>query len=53
MPRLFHMADPDLGLFALLFANNLIYIASLVLLVVLLTGRGTAGDNRFGPPPAV
>ena len=52
MPRLFHMADPDFSLFALLFANNLVYIASLILLVVLLAGRGTAGANRYGPPPA-
>ena len=50
-PRL--MAEGDAastGLFLALFVNNLIYLGTLVLLVVLLTQRSNTGGNRFGPP---
>ena len=39
-----------LKLFGLLFANNVLYLGSLVLLIVLLSGASQPGDNRFGPP---
>ena len=50
MPRVF--ADfsggaPDLLLFFALFFNNLLYLGSLVLLLFLLGGKATAGDNRW------
>ena len=55
MPGLFKSfegaGEPDLGMFFLLFVNNLVYLASLGVLIALLAGKGTAGDNRFGPPP--
>lgn len=44
-------AEPDMGLFALLFVNNLIYLACLGVLVVFLCRKGTRGENRFGPQP--
>lgn len=43
--------EPDLRLFALLFLNNVAYIASFVTLIVLLTLSGTPGPNRFGDAP--
>jgi uncharacterized membrane protein YhaH (DUF805 family) len=39
------------GMFVLLFLNNLVYLATLGVLVILLILRGTAGPNRFGQPP--
>jgi uncharacterized membrane protein YhaH (DUF805 family) len=39
-----------LKLFGLLFANNALYLASLVLLIVMLAGASQPGENRFGPP---
>ena len=44
--------EPDLGLFFLLFLNNLLYLVALASLIVLLVLGGTAGPNRFGPEPA-
>ena len=44
--------EPDLGLFFLMFFNNMAYIAALGTLVVMLCLRGTQGPNRFGPVPA-
>lgn len=44
---------PNLGLFFLLFFNNLFYMVALVSLIVLLTLRGTIGPNRFGPEASV
>ncbi len=41
---------PDLGLMMALFANNLVYLASLAGLVVLLTRSGAPEPNRYGPP---
>ncbi len=40
---------PNLGLFFLLFFNNLLYLIALASLVILLALRGTRGPNRFGP----
>lgn len=53
MPRLFDAAQgaPNLSLLPLLFANNLLYLASLGWLLVLLAGDGTAGPNRHGEDP--
>ena len=55
MPRLFRnfasAEVADFTLFFALFANNLLYLLSLVVLVVLLIGRGTRGPNRYGPDP--
>lgn len=39
---------PSLGLFFLLFFNNLVYLVALVSLIILLALRGTRGPNRFG-----
>jgi uncharacterized membrane protein YhaH (DUF805 family) len=55
-PRLFQSAltgemTPDsMKLFGLIFANNLLYLASLGLLIFLLAGASQVGENRFGPP---
>ncbi|MCW3849173.1 DUF805 domain-containing protein [Sphingomonas sp. LB-2] len=43
--------EPDMGLFLLLMLNNMVYLGSLGLLVVLLCLGGTRGENRFGPQP--
>lgn len=43
---------PDLGLFGLLFLNNLLYIVSLGALVLTLVRPGKDVANRFGPPSA-
>ena len=42
--------EPDMALFGLLFANNMAYLLSLGVLLVLLLQRGPAEPNRFGPP---
>ena len=47
--RSFAGPAPDLGLFGLLFANNVAYLATLALLIVQLAGRGSDGPNRYGP----
>lgn len=51
MSRMTASEEPDLGLFFLLFFNNVIYIVALASLIVLLALRGTKGPNRFGPEP--
>lgn len=43
---------PPMGLFFAVFLNNLAYLASLGVLIILLAEKGTPDDNRFGPPPA-
>ena len=54
-PRLFQSTlsgevTPDsMKLFGLVFANNVLYLGSLVLLIVLLSGASQS-ENRFGPP---
>ena len=57
MPRIFtgFLAEPeapDMPAFLALVLNNLAYLGTLGLLIVLLAGPGTPGPNRFGPPPA-
>lgn len=44
--------NPDMDGFAMLFANNMLYLALLGLLAYLLARKSSAGDNRFGPPSA-
>jgi uncharacterized membrane protein YhaH (DUF805 family) len=56
MPRVFdnfaHSAgEPDMRLFELMFLNNLLYLASLAVLVVQLVLDGTRGPNRFSDDP--
>jgi uncharacterized membrane protein YhaH (DUF805 family) len=41
--------DPSPALFLLGFANNVLYLVALIVLVIQLVLPGTAGDNRFGP----
>lgn len=45
--------EPNLGLFFLLFFNNVVYMVALVSLIVLLASAGTNGPNKYGsqPPP--
>lgn len=53
LPRLFASMSADdqpTGLFLALFCNNMLYLASLVLLVVLLAKESDPGPNRFGAP---
>lgn len=45
--------EPDMGLFGLLFLNNILYLASLALLVVQLVQDGNKGRNRYGEDPRV
>lgn len=56
MSRLFDQFDepggPPMGLFFGIFLNNLAYLGSLAVLVVLLADKGTPDENRFGLPPA-
>lgn len=40
---------PDMGLFLLLFLNNLLYMIALAGLVLVLALPGTRGPNRYGP----
>jgi uncharacterized membrane protein YhaH (DUF805 family) len=42
----------DDSAFFTLFFNNMVYVVLLLVLIILLAQPGTAGDNRFGPPPA-
>ncbi|MEJ0067374.1 MAG: DUF805 domain-containing protein [Caulobacteraceae bacterium] len=54
MPRFFAATasgrGPDLGAFFLLFFNNMIYIAALLVLTGLLALKGQPNINRFGAP---
>jgi len=43
---------PDMQLFMAIFLSNALYLLSLVILVVLLSGDGTSGPNRFGAQAA-
>lgn len=55
-PRLFQKTlggdmTPDvMKLFGLVATNNLLYLASLVVLIILLAGASEPNENRFGPP---
>ncbi len=44
--------EPGMRIFAMLFANNAIYLATVAMLIVFTVQRGTPGPNRYGPPPA-
>jgi uncharacterized membrane protein YhaH (DUF805 family) len=44
--------EPPFTLFFGLFLNNLVYLASLGVLIYMLAQPGTVGENRFGPPPS-
>ncbi|MEJ2815283.1 DUF805 domain-containing protein [Caulobacter sp. CCG-8] len=44
------MTVESMKMFGLIFANNVLYLASLGLLIFLLAGASQAGGNRFGPP---
>jgi len=44
------MTAESMKMFGLIFANNMLYLASLGLLILLLAGASQAGENRFGPP---
>ena len=44
-------SQPSLGLFVIMFANNVIYLAMLAVLVTMLAKRGDFGENRYGPMP--
>jgi uncharacterized membrane protein YhaH (DUF805 family) len=46
------VSPETLGLFFTLFFNNMLYLASLGLLIFLLAARSDVGSNRFGPPEA-
>lgn len=48
-----HPGGPDMQLFLLVFANNLIYLVLLAVLVVLLARSSKPGPNRFGAPPVM
>lgn len=47
-----HGGEPDIGMFLLLFGNNLAYLTMLGVLIALTAGKSTTGENRFGPPHA-
>lgn len=40
----------DMGLFAILFANNMLYLVSMALLLILLALPGHHRENTYGPP---
>lgn len=48
----FGQAGIDDSAFFTLFFNNMVYVVWLLVLIILLAQPGTAGDSRFGPPPA-
>ena len=43
---------PDIDTFVLIFISNLVYLATLAILVVQLVRGASPGSNRFGPPSA-
>lgn len=44
-------SEPNMGLFGLLFLNNILYLITLLALVVQCIQKGTTGPNRYGPEP--
>ena len=48
---IFSGGEPDMSFFLGLMLNNLVYLAALLVLIVLLAGKGDKGPNRFGPAP--
>ena len=55
MPRLAQTimsgGEPDSSLSLGVFLNNIAYMATLILLIVLLAMKGARGPNRYGPEP--
>ncbi|MFK0298600.1 DUF805 domain-containing protein [Brevundimonas sp. NPDC090276] len=51
MERVMQSDEAAIGPFLLLFANNMLYIISLIGLIVLLALKGTPGSNRYGAEP--
>ena len=51
MNDMMQATEPNLGLFFLLFFNNMAYIVGLISLIVMLCLKGTSGPNRFGAEP--
>jgi uncharacterized membrane protein YhaH (DUF805 family) len=51
MGRLFGQADIGFGPFLAVFVSNLLYLASLAVLVMLLARPSQAGANAYGPGP--
>nr|WP_316629722.1 DUF805 domain-containing protein [uncultured Brevundimonas sp.] len=51
MTRFMAQEAPDIGLFMLLFLNNLLYMASLIGLIILLVLDSKKTPNRYGAPP--
>lgn len=52
MPRLLTENPLAIGQIFALFVNNVLYLASLVLVIFLLAGPSAPEDNRYGPVPA-
>lgn len=52
MENVMNAPEPNMGLFGLLFLNNILYMATLAGLVIQCALRGTRGPNRYGPEPA-
>lgn len=52
MDQMMQTEEPSMGLFFLLFANNIVYVICLLGLIILLVLDGTRGPNRYGPPNA-
>lgn len=51
MDEMVNSAEPSMGLFGLLFLNNILYLVTLAALILQCALRGTAGPNRYGPAP--
>lgn len=52
MDEMMASPEPNMGLFGLLFLNNILYLVTLGVLILQCALRGTAGPNRYGPAPA-
>lgn len=52
-PRFASPDGPPIPLFLGLFANNLLYLVALAVLVMKLGGASAAEANRYGPPPTL
>lgn len=49
MTDMMETESPDLSLFFMIAANNLLYLVALASLIIMLALPGTTGSNRFGP----
>lgn len=52
MDEMMNSPEPNMGLFGLLFLNNILYLVTLGGLILQCAWKGTAGPNRYGPDPA-